>query len=127
MNENLIFRNTYIEEVYWAPLMTTVVIPCSWNEVKEEQRQLLSRILQAVNLSLESVRIMYQQSLDLSSWSEKPKRLIAFVTPPKGLSLYETVQVGKTSMIFSDPLDILNTDDTAKRKLWSALKTLFPA
>ena len=126
MEEVSIFKTIYSEEVYSIPSPVTVVLGMPWNEVKENDQQLLSKILQAVRLSLDGVRFIHQPHFDLSVWSEKPQRMIAFVPPPKGLSAYQVIQTGETSVIFSDPLEILNTDDAAKRKLWNTLKTLFP-
>ncbi len=126
MEEVSIFKTIYSEEVYSIPSPVTVVFGVPWKDVKEDDKQLLSKILQAVRLSLDAVRFIHQPHLDLSAWTEKPRRMIAFVPPPKGLSAYEVIQTGETSVIFSDPLEILNTDDAAKRKLWNTLKTLFP-
>ncbi len=126
MPENLLFDTTYLEDIYQVPCRTFIIVASPWSELEEEQRSLLSKILQAVRLSLESVRIIYQSNFDLASFEEKPERMIAFVTPPKGLASYEVIQTGETSVIFSDPLEFLNTDDAAKRKLWNTLKTLFP-
>ena len=127
MEEENLFNTLYTEPVYSASPPVTVIIGIPWTEVREEDRQLLSKILQAVRLSLEAVRIVHQTTLDLSAWSEKPQQLIAFLAPPKGLTSYEVIQTGETSVIFSDPLEILNSDDAAKRKLWNILKSHFAA
>ncbi len=124
--EEPVFQTVYSEEIYSFPLPVTVLIGVAWNEIKEEQRQLLTKILYAVRLSPESVRIVHQSSLDLSVLPQKPKRVIAFLTPPKGISAYEIIHTGEAAMVFSDPLEILQSDEAAKRKLWSTLKTLFP-
>ena len=120
-------ENIFLEEIYLVPTKTTVIISQPWSNLKEEQRLLLSNILHSVKLSLEAVRIIHQSTFDMTLIREKPSRTIAFITPPKGLALYEMIQTGEASMIFSDPLDTLTTDEAAKRKLWSALKTLFSA
>ncbi|NOT76558.1 MAG: hypothetical protein HOP08_16640 [Cyclobacteriaceae bacterium] len=127
MEQSNPFKSVYGEEVYSIPTPVTVIIGISWNDIKEEQRVLLSKILQAVRLSLESVRIVEMTPFDLSAMIEKPSKVLAFLAPPKGLASYEVVQTGDTSIIFSDPLDILMTDDAAKRKLWNTLKSLFSA
>ena len=120
-------ENIYFEEIYQIPSKTTIIISNPWSEVKVEQRSLLFNILLAVKLSLDSVRIIHQSQFDLMSLKEKPSRMIAFVAPPKGLALYEVIHTGETSVVFSDPLENLNSDDVAKRKLWNSLKALFPA
>lgn len=127
MNNASVFKTIYEEDVYSIPFPVTIVIGIPWNELKEDHRQLLNKILKAVKLSLEAVRILHQASLDLSSWSEKPGRMVAFVAPPKGFKHYEVIQTGETSVVFSDPLEFLNTDEAAKRNLWIALRALFPS
>ncbi|CAN5316403.1 hypothetical protein BH09BAC3_BH09BAC3_11550 [soil metagenome] len=123
--EDSTFKTIFSEEVYQIPSHVAVVIGIPWNEIKEDQRLLLSKILQAVKLSIDSVRMLHLTQFDLSSFEEKPSTILAFVTPPKGLASYEVVKTGQTSVIFSDPLESLITDDAAKRKLWGALKGLF--
>ena len=125
MEEVSLFKTIYPEEVYSIPPPLAVVIGIPWAEVNDAQRLLLSRILQAIRLSVDGVRIVHQASLDLSAWGEKPAQVIAFLSPPKGLASYESIETGKASVVFSDPLEILVTDDQAKRKLWNILKTLF--
>jgi len=123
--EEPVLKTIYQEEVYGIFSKVAVYIGVPWHELKEEHRLLLSKILHAVRLSLESVRVIHQAQIDLSSWAEKPNRIIAFLAPPKGISTYEIIQSGPTSMVFSDPLEILQSDEAAKRKLWNTLKTLF--
>lgn len=121
------FKTIYQEEVYSVPVPVTVVLSKPWQDMGPDQRQLLAKILQAIRLSPEAVRIIQQASFDLSGFEEKPKRMIAFIAPPKGLSLYEVITTGQTSVVFSDDLEFLNRDDAAKRKLWNTLKAFFSA
>lgn len=123
---DVVFENIFLEEVYQVPPKTTIIISTPWEKLEEEHRSFLSKILKSVKLSMESVRIIYQAQFDLTSLDEKPEKMIAFITPPKGLETYEVIQTSSTSVIFSEPLEILNMDDVAKRKLWASLKTLFP-
>ncbi len=67
MEQDSLFKTIFGEEVYSIPVHVTVVIDLPWNDVKEDQRVLLSRILQAVRLSTESVRILHLTQFDLSS------------------------------------------------------------
>jgi DNA polymerase III psi subunit len=121
------FDTVYNEEVYSVEVRVMVVLGTPWSEVTPDYRVLLNRILQSVGHSLESVRIIDQNPLDISAWPEKPARVIAFVPPPKGVAVYEPVSVGQTSILFSEPFEILAGDNTSKRKLWDALKGLFSA
>lgn len=125
MESDSVFKSTFTEEVYSIPVPLTVVIDVVWGSLKEEQVELLSKILVAVGTSLAGVRIVHQSPFDMSTWSEKPQRVIAFCTPPKGVAAYEVVPSGEGVVVFSDPLEILYSDDAAKRKLWATLKALF--
>ena len=125
MDQTSAFKTIYREEVYSISSPVTVIIGVPWADINDEQRQLLSKILLAVKQSLDSVRILSLSSFDLSSYHEKPSKAIAFITPPKGLGLYEVVQTNEAAVIFSDSLNALLVDDAAKRKLWAALKEMF--
>lgn len=120
------FHTTYTEEVYAISEPVTVIIDTPWETVSSECRELLSKILGAVRCSPEMVRIVYQPKLDLTAWQAPPQRLIVFVQPPAGIALYELIQSPKSDMVISEPLSALLTNDASKRKLWEALKTLFP-
>jgi DNA polymerase III psi subunit len=124
MNESF-FESLYAEELYYPAPKTTVVIATAWNKVAEEERQLLSKILGSVKLSLESVRIVEQTQFNLSSWTEKPKKLICFSPAPNALAKHEVIEVEGTSLVLSNSLTELIPDDATKRKLWLALKQLF--
>ena len=121
------FNTIYIEEVYSIPVPLTVVVNIPWAELPPDQQQLLSKILAAVGNSLESVRIVYNPEFDLSSWKEKPSKILALVRPPKGILAYELLTVGEISMVFSEPLETLISDEGSKRKLWNILRALFPS
>jgi hypothetical protein len=116
----------YQEEVYSIATPVTVILDKPWKDIQLDQRHLLAKILQAVKLSPEGVRIIHMPSFDVSDLREKPKRMIAFMAPPKGLALYEVILTGEASMVFSDNLETLVRDDAAKRNLWNVLKTFFP-
>jgi hypothetical protein len=120
-----LFDNTFGEEIYLTPAPVTVIIGSPWTALGEDHVLLLSKILIAIGKSLEGVRIVQQEAFDMSAWNEKPERVLAFVPPPKGILPYDLVRAGEGALIFSDPLEILQTNDIAKRKLWDALKTLF--
>ena len=117
----------YQEEIYRIPAPVTIVLSCSWSEVGEQFRLPLAKILKALGHSLESARFIRQSPFDLSVFAEKPERMIVFVNPPKGLSLYEVHTTGNTSIVFAGGLEVLTEDEATKRKFWAALQALFPA
>ncbi len=119
-----IFESTYPEELYLIQPRVTVVIAVAWTEVKEAEKTLLSKIVGAVKLSLDSVVIRQQPQLDLSVWTEKPERVLCF-SPAEGLPKFEVLSAQGTSVIVSLPLNELLANDEAKKKLWAGLKVLF--
>lgn len=119
-----IFESTYPEELYLIQPRVTVVIPVAWTEVKEAEKTLLSKIVGAVKLSLDSVVIRQQPQLDLSVWTEKPERVLCF-SSAEGLPKFEVLSAQGTSVIVSLPLNELLANDEAKKKLWAGLKVLF--
>jgi hypothetical protein len=119
-----IFQSTYPEELYLIKPRVTVVVPVPWAEVKEAEKTLLSKILGAVKQSLDSVVIRQQHHLDLSTWLEKPERVLCF-SPAEGLPKFEVLPVNGTSVIVSLPLPELMANDEAKKKLWVGLKVMF--
>lgn len=121
------FSTIYPEETYLVPAPVTVVIDARWSQLPEEQRLLLNKILQSVGQSTASVRILQQATADVSTLIEKPRFLIAFLSPARGIPLYEAVEADGCKMMFSDPLEKLAGDDTSKRKLWNGLKAMFSA
>ena len=125
MEHQLVLDTVYAEEIYSIPSPVVVVIGVPWSQLTEDQLQLLSKILQAVRLSIDSVRVIFQTSFDSSLWHEKPSKVIAFIEPQKGINSYEIISTGAMAIVFSDPLAQLISDDAGKRKLWSALKSLF--
>lgn len=121
------FESLYSEELYQPTLKTSVVIPTAWKKIGDEERQLLSKILGSVKLSLESVKIIEQEQFNLSTWIEKPNKLISFSQASEGLTKYEVIEVDGTSLVLSNSLTELIGDDAGRKKLWLAIKQLFLA
>lgn len=117
----------YSEEIYQVPSRTTIILASPSSALPEDQQLLLTKILKAVDLTLDGVQVVQQSAFDLSVFAVKPSRVIAFTGPPKGVGLYEVYPVEGTAIVFADSLEILTRDDQAKRKLWTALKEQFLA
>jgi hypothetical protein len=64
-------------------------------------------------------------SFDLSTWPEKPEKLIYFGPAVKGFASYEVISAGSTRIVFADNLADLITRETDRTRLWQALKQLF--
>ena len=123
--ESQSFQATYQEEIYLVPVSVTIVLACSWSEVVDSFRQPLGKILKALGHSLESVRIIQQSPFDLTAFVENPGRMIVFVNPPKGLTMFEVHKTGATSIVFAGGLEVLTQDEATKRKFWAALQAMF--
>ncbi|MEO5980468.1 MAG: hypothetical protein ABIS36_10070 [Chryseolinea sp.] len=116
---------TFNDEVYSIRTNVLVVIGNSWESLKEEEHQLLSRILGSVKLNLAGVRL-----LSLKKFSSKeisvygPAHVISFGSEYNGTDRsYEVVQEEGYSILKADSLDQLN--DSNKKSLWNALKQMF--
>lgn len=104
--------HTYNEELYLIKERTTIIIPTSWDEVVEADRQLLQKILQAARLNLASVRIVHQPSPDFARFH----KAIYFGAPDVKT---------EGDVVLAPALSQLQNDPTGKQKLWVALKALF--
>jgi len=120
-----VFESLYAEELYHPAPKPAVVIATKWDKITVPERELLSKILGSVKLSLESVRVVEQTQFNLSTWIEKPKKVICFSPAQSGLARHEVIEVEGTSLVLSNSLADLIPDDVTKRKLWLALKQLF--
>ena len=115
----------YTEELYNIAPQPTIILTKPWAEVHPPEREQLSKILLALKLSLERVTILYQPKLDLASLRVKPERVIYFGPLPAGLSHYEYIEAQGVALVASEDLEQLLTNDSARKKLWTALKQLF--
>jgi hypothetical protein len=129
--DNDYLESVYTEELYRIPAKTTIVITQPWTDLKEEEKERLTKITEELRqrihpkLRLDAFAIVSVASLDLSAWIEKPDRLIYFGPSIKGLSPYEVIQAGGTKMVLSESLGDLIPNEASRAKLWLALKQLF--
>ena len=111
------------EEIYSVPPIVTIVINRPWEEISEEHRVLLSKILGSVKISLSSIRVIQRDAVTLEDLRilGNPKFLLFGTQAP--VNNYENVQAQGFSLIRADELHTL--DDAKKKSLWGALKTMF--
>ncbi len=124
MNEE-VFDTTYQEEVYQIRLKPIVVINVAWDQLGEKERELLSKIISALKISVDSVTIVAQPLLDITYFNGKTLRLIYFGDLPEGVSRYEILESHDLSFICSVSLTQLLENEQARKQLWAALKKLF--
>lgn len=126
---NILFEHLYQEEVYNIPQPSLVIVlPESWETLREDEIMLLSKILAAVKLSLAAVKILTLPEVD---W-ENPAHaqycaadiLLLFGSKVKsGVDPYKKVVIQNCKVVQADELSEL--DDTKKKNLWLVLKDLF--
>ncbi|GAB1446156.1 MAG: hypothetical protein KF860_02630 [Cyclobacteriaceae bacterium] len=116
---------TFTEALYLLPLPVTVIISSKWKDLGEKEVELLSKILNALKLSLAAVRIVEMKSLDMSEWKEKPAQLIGFGIEAPGIATYEIVTTPETQLVLADSLTTLLEEDPLRKRLWGSLKQMF--
>jgi DNA polymerase III psi subunit len=123
--DSILFESIYQEQLFSLTMPPTVIVNQPWEKITTEERTLLSKILGALRLSLEGVSIKHQNSLDLSHWIQKPKHLIYFGDPVKGIQQYEVIEANGVSIVTSESLSELLKNDASRKRLWQALKQQF--
>jgi hypothetical protein len=125
VSQSSALENLYTEELYKVPAAVLVIISKPWDEVSEDERTVLSKMLVAVKLNLAAVQIIIKKEFTIEELSPlSPSRVLVFGSAFKSSSkFYENIVVGGTSVILSESLDKL--DDSKKKSLWLALKQMF--
>src|SRR5688572_25064686 len=125
MAQPSILENLYQEELYRIPGKVIVVVSRPWEEIPDDDRILLSKILGSVKLSLASVQIKIYQEFSIKDfYAIAPTNIIVFGATLKNFpTKYEPISVDNISIIMAD--ELYQLDDLKKRSLWLALKQIF--
>ena len=125
MNTAFPLEYLYHEELYAQRATVLVILFPGWNELAEEDRLLLKKIMGSVRLDLAAVQIITRQEFSLQDLETyAPKQIIAFGSVFKGSTAqYQLISHEGTSVIQADSLQKL--DDPKKKSLWMALKQMF--
>ncbi|MEO7991009.1 MAG: hypothetical protein ABI663_15785 [Chryseolinea sp.] len=125
MSQTNPLESLFQEELYILPSPLLIILSKPWGELTAEELNTLTRMLNAVKLSLASVQIIIRKEFTLEELSAySPERILAFGSSLKESSaLYENLSIGGISVIISESLSQL--DDTKKKNLWIALKKMF--
>lgn len=125
---------TFTEELYnIKPTSTVVITTTPWHELKIEETEQLQKISDALRqrinprLSIDAFQVIHQPQLDLNLLPRKPKELIYFGPPIKGLNYYELIEANQVKMVLSESVSDLMKNDQSRQKLWKALQQLFAA
>ena len=120
-----LFDTTYQEEVFLIRPKPIVVITSSWDSLSDKERELLSKIISALKISIDAVTIISQSVLNITFFHGKTNKLIYFGELPSGISQYEVLESGEVSFICSESIIQLIDNEASRKKLWQALKSLF--
>jgi DNA polymerase III psi subunit len=125
MNPTRPLEYLYQEELYSQRAKVLVVLSLGWNDLSEENQQLLKKILGSVKLDLAAVQIITRPSFELADLKAySPVQVIAFGSVLKGSQPpYQPFSHQGVSIIQADPLHTL--DDPKKKSLWIGLKQMF--
>lgn len=117
----------YTEELYQLPNRVIVLLPVPWAALSEDDVVLLRKILASVRVSLESVQIITNPEINVSSLRIfNPSLVVAFGTQfTPAVTSYQSLEQDGVRLIQSDSLSQL--DDVKKKNLWNALKQAFSA
>lgn len=114
----------YQEDIYSITDSILVVIDKPWEEMGEEERILLSKILGSVKLSLDKVQVVHATNSSIDSLKTYPSsKIISFGVSLSSESKYEIHQQDGITYIQSDKLNELS--DQTKKSLWVALREVF--
>lgn len=119
------FESIYTEEIYSLHPRTTVVLNTAWQHLSEDEKVQLTKILSAVKLSIHSVEIITQSSLNIPFFKGKSDRLIYFGEVPAGVARYQVLESEGISFICSEELKHLIANAPARKQLWNAMQPLF--
>ena len=125
-------NQTFTEELYnIKPVSTVVIMTTPWHELKIEETEQLQKISDALRqrinprLSIEAFRVIHQPQLDLNLLPSKPREVIYFGPPIKGLNYHELIEANGVKMVLSESVSDLIKNDLSRQKLWKALQQLF--
>jgi hypothetical protein len=115
----------YTEDIYTINDSILIVVDKPWEEIAEEEKILLTKILGSVKLSLDKVQVVYHQDVSLASLAVyQASKIIAFgIVLSSAHEAYQYHITENTSFIQCDALNMLN--DVTKKSLWLALKQAF--
>ncbi len=124
MNSEL-FDTTYQEEIFLIKRKPIVVIASAWEKLGEKERELLTKIISALKISIDSITITSQKALDVTYFTGKTNKLIFFGEIPAGVARYEVLESADLSFICSESLTQLIDNEFARKQLWLGLRKLF--
>lgn len=119
-------NSIFNDEIYSIKSRPVIVLDRTWNNIKEEEKALLERIIHVAKISLNDVDIIASQSLEILQRADRPPIAIAFGLDVPGLPQNEILDVqGTRTILTSDLRALADADKESKQKLARALSELF--
>jgi hypothetical protein len=115
----------YQEDLYQLNDSILILVDKPWEEIAEEDKTLLNKILGAVKLTMDKVQVLHRTNISLQEvMTFQPSKIISFGTKLQEINeFYTVVNHQGISFISSEALSSLT--DISKKSLWAALKQLF--
>lgn len=121
---HLVYTHLFSEDLYDAAPGIVIVLAKKWDEYAPEEKNLLSKILGSVKLSITSVHVISQTTFSPAAIAAfSPSKVIVFGSFSEGLKAYEATTAQGFTVLKAD--DLPQLDDAKKKSLWLALKTMF--
>ena len=120
-----VFGTTYQEEIFRFKPKPIVVINKAWEQIGEKERELLSKIISSLKISIDSITVVSQPTLNITFFKAKTGKLIYFGDLPAGVTRYEVLESEGLSFICSESLSELIDNEPARKQLWIGLRSLF--
>lgn len=120
-----ILQQTFTEEIYRIPAKVIVVIPVKWSALDVSDIELLRKILNAVNLTLDGVHVLKSDALNVQElMAYTPTGIVSFgVDTNPSVPYYEVTTLDRIPVLRAHVLNSL--DDAKKKNLWVALRQMF--
>jgi DNA polymerase III psi subunit len=113
------------EELYTVPPVVTILINKSWEQLPDDHKTLLSKILGSVKVSLAATRILHRDRISADELKSLGAPRVLIFGTQADVGAYEHIQAQGFSVIRADEFGAL--DDAKKKSLWVALKGMFSA
>ncbi|MCU0357235.1 MAG: hypothetical protein MUE95_06625 [Cyclobacteriaceae bacterium] len=118
-------ESSFNEELYALPSRLLVLLPAAWKQIPRVELDLLTKILNSVRESPGTIQVLTTQAISIHQLEQLgPKVVLAFGVSVEGVdTFYSVSHKAAFSIIQSHALSEL--DETRKKQLWSALRSLF--
>lgn len=115
---------TFTEDLYTIKGKFIILIPNTWEEMSSAETDLLSKILDAIRLSLSKVQIISGAATVSQLGLFKPAFILSFGVAVSGIEKkYSIVKHQEIEIILADRLG--DIDLASKEKLWPELRNRF--